>query len=48
MADTSEGLGMDEEHKVSRSPITKLRIAVTRPVLRQTAWHDAGIADGCH
>jgi 8-oxo-dGTP pyrophosphatase MutT (NUDIX family) len=36
MADTSERLGVNEEHKVSRSPITKLRILLTRPVLRLT------------
>ena len=36
MADTSERLGINEDHKVSRSPLTKLRILLTRPVLRLT------------
>ena len=36
MADTSERLGINEEHKVSRSPLTKLRIMMTRPLLRLT------------
>jgi 8-oxo-dGTP pyrophosphatase MutT (NUDIX family) len=36
MADTSKALGINEDHKVSRSPLTKLRILLTRPVLRLT------------
>ena len=36
MADTSERLSINEEHKVSRSPLTKLRIMMTRPLLRLT------------
>jgi 8-oxo-dGTP pyrophosphatase MutT (NUDIX family) len=34
MADTSKGLGVDEDHRISRSPLTKLRIALMRPVFR--------------
>jgi ADP-ribose pyrophosphatase YjhB (NUDIX family) len=36
MADTSKALGINEDHRVSRSPLTKLRILVTRPILRMT------------
>jgi 8-oxo-dGTP pyrophosphatase MutT (NUDIX family) len=36
MVDTSEGLDVNEDHRISRSPLTKLRIAVTRPLLRWT------------
>ncbi len=36
MADTSERLAVNEEHRISRSPLTKLRILVTRPILRLT------------
>jgi 8-oxo-dGTP pyrophosphatase MutT (NUDIX family) len=36
MVDTSEGLGVNEEHAISRSPLTKLRLALARPVLRLT------------
>jgi 8-oxo-dGTP pyrophosphatase MutT (NUDIX family) len=34
MMDTSEGLGVNEEHAISRSPLTKLRLAMARPLLR--------------
>lgn len=44
MADTSDvrgressgALGVNEDHKVSRSPLTKLRIMVSRPLFRMT------------
>jgi ADP-ribose pyrophosphatase YjhB (NUDIX family) len=36
MVDTSQALGINEDHKVSRSLVTKLRILVTRPILRLT------------
>jgi 8-oxo-dGTP pyrophosphatase MutT (NUDIX family) len=36
MADTSKGLGINEEHRIARSSVTKLRIALMRPVLRMT------------
>jgi 8-oxo-dGTP pyrophosphatase MutT (NUDIX family) len=36
MIDTSEGLQINEDHRVSRSLVTKLRIAVTRPLFRLT------------
>jgi 8-oxo-dGTP pyrophosphatase MutT (NUDIX family) len=36
MADTSKALGINEDHRVSRSPVTKLRILLTRPILRMT------------
>jgi 8-oxo-dGTP pyrophosphatase MutT (NUDIX family) len=36
MNDTSERLGINEDHKVSRSLVTKLRILVTRPILKIT------------
>jgi ADP-ribose pyrophosphatase YjhB (NUDIX family) len=36
MSDTSKALGINEDHRVSRSPLTKLRILVTRPILRLT------------
>lgn len=36
MVDTSEGLDVNEEHAISRSPLTKLRLALARPVLRLT------------
>jgi 8-oxo-dGTP pyrophosphatase MutT (NUDIX family) len=34
MADTSRGLGVDEDHRTSRSRLTKLRIAVMRPYFK--------------
>lgn len=34
--ETSQALGVNEEHKISRSVVTKLRLAVMRPVLRWT------------
>lgn len=34
MADTSSGLGVDEDHKVSRSLVTRMRLAVSRPIWR--------------
>jgi 8-oxo-dGTP pyrophosphatase MutT (NUDIX family) len=34
MADTSERLAVEEDHKISRSPVTRLRIMLTRPFLR--------------
>mgnify|MGYP003398834947 CR=1 FL=1 len=36
MVDTSRALGINEDHKVSRSLVTKLRILVTRAILRLT------------
>jgi 8-oxo-dGTP pyrophosphatase MutT (NUDIX family) len=36
MGDTSEGLQINEDHRISRSLVTKLRIAVTRPLFRFT------------
>lgn len=36
MGDTSERLQINEDHHVSRSWVTKLRIAVTRPLFRMT------------
>jgi 8-oxo-dGTP pyrophosphatase MutT (NUDIX family) len=36
MVDTRHALGVNEDHKISRSLVTKLRIMVTRPVLRLT------------
>jgi ADP-ribose pyrophosphatase YjhB (NUDIX family) len=36
MADTSERLEINEDHRVSRSLVTKLRILVTRPLFRIT------------
>lgn len=35
MPDTSDQVGINQEHKISRSLITKLRLAVTQPVSRQ-------------
>jgi 8-oxo-dGTP pyrophosphatase MutT (NUDIX family) len=34
MVDTSKGLGINEEHRISRSPLTKLKLMVLRPYLR--------------
>jgi 8-oxo-dGTP pyrophosphatase MutT (NUDIX family) len=34
MADTSRGLGVDEDHRVSRSLVTRLRLLVSRPIWR--------------
>jgi ADP-ribose pyrophosphatase YjhB (NUDIX family) len=34
MVDTSERLGVNEEHRIARSPLTKLRILLTRPILK--------------
>lgn len=36
MVDTSEGLEINEDHRVSQRVLTKLRIAVTRPLFRFT------------
>jgi 8-oxo-dGTP pyrophosphatase MutT (NUDIX family) len=36
MIDTSERLQINEDHRVSRSLVTKLRIAITRPLFRIT------------
>jgi 8-oxo-dGTP pyrophosphatase MutT (NUDIX family) len=36
MADTSERLGVNEEHRFARSPLTRLRIMLTRPILKMT------------
>jgi 8-oxo-dGTP pyrophosphatase MutT (NUDIX family) len=36
MGDTSEGLAVNEDHKVSRSLVTRVRIAVSRPLWRLT------------
>jgi 8-oxo-dGTP pyrophosphatase MutT (NUDIX family) len=36
MADTSERLGVNEEHRIARSPLTRLRIMLTRPILKMT------------
>jgi 8-oxo-dGTP pyrophosphatase MutT (NUDIX family) len=36
MVDTSKGLGVNEDHAISRSLTTKLRLALARPVLRLT------------
>jgi 8-oxo-dGTP pyrophosphatase MutT (NUDIX family) len=36
MSDTSERLQINEDHRVSRSLVTKLRIAITRPLFRIT------------
>jgi 8-oxo-dGTP pyrophosphatase MutT (NUDIX family) len=36
MADTSEGLAVNEDHKVSRSLVTRVRIAISRPIWRLT------------
>lgn len=36
MGETSEGLHINEDHRISRSLATKLRIAVTRPLFRFT------------
>jgi ADP-ribose pyrophosphatase YjhB (NUDIX family) len=34
MADTSERLGINDEHWIARSPLTRFRILLTRPILR--------------
>lgn len=34
--DTSRALGVNEEHSISRSPLTKLRLMMVRPVMRWT------------
>jgi 8-oxo-dGTP pyrophosphatase MutT (NUDIX family) len=36
MADTSKGLGINEDHRISRSPLTLLRLAVARPFFKLT------------
>jgi 8-oxo-dGTP pyrophosphatase MutT (NUDIX family) len=36
MVDSSKGLGVDEEHRISRSPLTKLRLLLARPIIRWT------------
>jgi 8-oxo-dGTP pyrophosphatase MutT (NUDIX family) len=36
MSETSEGLRINEDHRISRSLVTKLRIAVMRPLFRLT------------
>lgn len=36
MVDTSERLSVNEEHRIARSPLTRLRILLTRPILKMT------------
>lgn len=36
MVDTSNRLGVNEEHRIARSPLTRLRILLTRPILKMT------------
>jgi 8-oxo-dGTP pyrophosphatase MutT (NUDIX family) len=43
MVETSERLHVDDEHPISRSIVTKLRIAVTRPLFRLTRGMTLGV-----
>ncbi len=36
MVDTSNRLGVNEEHRIARSPLTRLRVLLTRPILKMT------------